>query len=299
MNVSTTPPATSKIENEPPHRSLPGRLIYWIKDHLPLIIVGVLIAAVVILTLWQRIFIMIRPGEAGVIYRPFSTGTVTDYVYPEGLHILSPFNTMHIYDARVQIQMHEFDVLTNRGLPIKLYIAIRYQPIYELISVLHQQVGPNYPHKIILPQIESVLRRNIGQYSPEDIFTNKEGVLSNIITLALEEVGRKYVKVDDIIIRALELPETVRKAIEEKLIHEQRLLAYDFRIRQEEQEAERKRIEALGIMLYQDIISETLDDQLIKWQGVQATMELSRSENAKVVVIGSGDQGLPVILGNQ
>ena len=152
---------------------------------------------------------------------------------------------------------------------------------------------------MILPQIESVLRRRIGQHSPEEIYTNKEGVLSNIISLAIQEVGQKFVEVDEIIIRTVELPEQVKTAIEEKLVYEQQHLAYQFRLDREEQEAERKRIEALGIMVYQDIISSTLDEKLLRWQGIQATLEIAKSDNSKVVVIGAGEQGLPIILGNQ
>lgn len=276
-----------------------SRFRFWIKDHLPYLIVFILILILVSVLLFQRIFIIIGTGQAGVLYRTFTTGTVTDFVYPEGLHIVNPFNTMHIYNARVQIILHEFDVLSNNGLPITLRIAIRYQPIYELISLLHMQVGPDYPDKIILPQIESVLRRNIGQYTPEDIYTNREGVLSNIVTLALEEVGRKYVNVDELIIRSLSLPEPVKKAIEQKLVYEQEYLAYQFRLDLEKQEAERKRIEAAGTMVYQEIISSTLSEQLILWQGVQATMELAKSDNAKIVVIGSNENGLPIILGGK
>jgi len=242
---------------------------------------------------------VIGPGQAGALYRPLTSGTVTDYVYPEGLQVLFPLNTMTIYDTRVQVIQHDLTVLTNRGLPITLKLAIRFRPIYELVGVLHQQVGVEYPKKVILPQIESVLRRRIGQHSPEEIYTNKEGVLSNIIALAIEEVGQKFVEVDEIIIRTVELPKPVRTAIEEKLIYEQRHLAYKFRLEQEKQEAERKRIEALGIMVYQDIISSTLDENLLRWQGIQATLEIAKSENSKVVVIGSGEQGLPIILGNQ
>ena len=252
-----------------------------------------------ILYFWNRIFIVIGPGQAGALYRPLTSGTVTDYVYPEGLQVLFPLNTMTIYDTRVQVIQHDLTVLTNRGLPITLKLAIRFRPIYELVGVLHQQVGVDYPKKVILPQIESVLRRRIGQHSPEEIYTNKEGVLSNIIALAIEEVGQKFVEVDEIIIRTVELPKPVRTAIEEKLIYEQRHLAYKFRLEQEKQEAERKRIEALGIMVYQDIISSTLDENLLRWQGIQATLEIAKSENSKVVVIGSGEQGLPIILGNQ
>jgi len=224
---------------------------------------------------------------------------VTDHVYPEGLHILQPLNSMHVYNTREQVIFHEFSVLTNSGLPIKLSLAVRFQPTYELIGMLHQQVGPDYPNKIILPQIESVLRRNIGSYSAEDIYTNREGVLSRTITLALEEVGRKFVRVDDIIIRSVELPESVRKSIEEKLVYEQQYLAYNFRLRAEQEEAKRKRIEAQGIESYQRIITPTLNDKLIQWQGIQATLELAKSNNTKVVVVGAGKNGLPIILGDK
>jgi regulator of protease activity HflC (stomatin/prohibitin superfamily) len=271
----------------------------WVKGKLPYLITLVLVLTLLILYFWSRIFVVIGPGQAGALYRPLTSGTITDYVYPEGLQVLFPLNKMTIYDTRVQVIQHDFTVLTNRGLPITLKLAIRFRPIYELVGVLHQQVGVDYPKKIILPQIESVLRRRIGQHSPEEIYTNKEGVLSNIIALAIEEVGQKFVEVDEIIIRTVELPKPVRTAIEEKLIYEQRHLAYKFRLEQEKQEAERKRIEALGIMVYQDIISSTLDENLLRWQGIQATLEIAKSENSKVVVIGSGEQGLPIILGNQ
>ena len=275
------------------------KILRWVKGKLPYLIALVLVLALLILYFWNRIFIVIGPGQAGALYRPLTSGTVTDYVYPEGLQVLFPLNTMTIYDTRVQVIQHDLTVLTNRGLPITLKLAIRFRPIYELVGVLHQQVGVDYPKKVILPQIESVLRRRIGQHSPEEIYTNKEGVLSNIIALAIEEVGQKFVEVDEIIIRTVELPKPVRTAIEEKLVYEQRHLAYKFRLEQEKQEAERKRIEALGIMVYQDIISSTLDENLLRWQGIQATLEIAKSENSKVVVIGSGEQGLPIILGNQ
>ena len=275
------------------------KILRWVKGKLPYLIPLILVLMLLILSFWNRIFIVIGPGQAGALYRPLTSGTVTDYVYPEGLQVLFPLNTMTIYDTRVQVIQHDLTVLTNRGLPITLKLAIRFRPIYELVGVLHQQVGVDYPKKVILPQIESVLRRRIGQHSPEEIYTNKEGVLSNIIALAIEEVGQKFVEVDEIIIRTVELPKPVRTAIEEKLIYEQRHLAYKFRLEQEKQEAERKRIEALGIMVYQDIISSTLDENLLRWQGIQATLELAKSENSKVVVIGSGEQGLPIILGNQ
>ena len=276
-----------------------NKLRSWAEVNSPYLIVGALLLILAIILLWSRILVVIKPGEAGVLYRMLTTGTVTDHVYAEGLHIVMPLNTMYKYDTRVQITLHELDVLTSSGLPIKLSLAVRYQVTYDLLGILHQQVGPDYPNKIILPQIESVLRRNIGQYTPEDIYTNRAEVLSKIISLALEEVGRRFIQVDDIIIRSVQLPEGVQKSIETKLVSEQQFLAYKFRLKMEAEEATRKGIEAEGIAAYQKTISKTLNDKLVQWQGIQATLELAKSPNSKVIVIGAGKAGLPIILSDK
>ncbi len=282
-----------------PPRSPWRRLSRFAGDSLPVVLIASLIVGLLALYFWSRVFVVVRSGEAGALYRLFWGGTVTDYVYPEGLHIVWPWNSMTIYNLRVQTVLHEFSVLTNKGLPIHLKLAIRYHPEYEMVGVLHKRVGPDYVHTIVVPQVESVLRRNIGKHDPEDIYTNKEGILTDIIVRAIEEAGQKFVYIDDIIIRTVALPDDVRDAIEDKLVYQQRWQAYEFRLAEERQEAERKQIEAEGIRAYQATVKETLDDQLIRWQGVQATLRLSESENAKVVVIGAGENGLPVILGSQ
>jgi len=261
------------------------------------LLVLIFIFVLTVVFLWPRIVHIVESGEVGVKYLLFSGGTVIDKVYPEGIHFTFPWDSMYIYNVRVQTKLHEFDVLTNMGLPIHLQLAIRFYPERDGVGVLHQELGPNYIESVVIPQIESVLRKNIGHYTPEEIYVNKEGVLSKIIVLAIEEAGQKFVRLDDIVIRRVDLPAPVREAIATKLIEEQKALAYTFILEKERQEAERKRIEAQGIQDYQNIISQTLNEQLIKWQGVQATLSLSESENAKIVVIGAGEQGLPIILG--
>jgi regulator of protease activity HflC (stomatin/prohibitin superfamily) len=272
---------------------------YWLRDKAPFFVVAILILIIVALFFFSRIFIVVHSGEAGVLYRTLTTGTETNYIFPEKLHIIYPWNTMHIYNVRVQTRYHELTVLTNKGLPITLKLAIRFKPEYDMVGLLHKHVGPDYVEKIIIPQIESVLRKNIGQLNPEDVYTNKEGVLNRILRIAIDEASRKYVNVDDIIIREVKLPDMVRTAIEEKLVEEQILQKYEFKLQVAGEEAKRKKIEAGGIRDYQQTINETLTASLIKWQAVNATERLIESQNAKVVIIGAGEQGLPVILGNQ
>lgn len=276
-----------------------GKFKSWVTDRLQGFLIFLLIVITTIIVLWPLMVITVHSGEAGVRYSRFFGGTITDYVYPEGIYLIWPFDKIYIYDVRWQTVMHEFGFLTNKGLLVRLKLAIRYMPDYELLGLLQKEVGPDYVNKIIIPQAESILRRHMGQHDPEDIYTNKEGLLSNIVSLALEEIGMKFVRVDDIIIRSVELPPAIVGAIEEKLVYEQRSKAYDFRLSIEKREAERKRIEAEGINSFQTIIKSTLDDRLLKWQGVQATLELAKSNNTKVVVIGAGTNGLPLILNSE
>ncbi len=256
-----------------------------------------LIILLIVAFLARRIFVFVGPGEAGILYRPLSTGTVIDFVYPEKLHIVNPINTMYIYNVREQVVNHEFFVLSIAGMPIKLSIAVRFKPQYNTLGLLHRDIGPDYVYTVILPHIESVLRRNIGRRTAEEIYTNKEGVLTDILVLAAFEVGKNYVEAKDILIRSLELPETVRQAIEDKLVQEQLFRSYEFRIQAATEEARRRKIEAQGISDYQAIITQTLTPSLLTWEGIQATHELAKSQNAKIVIFGQGDASLPIIMG--
>ncbi len=268
----------------------------WLREVLAYIIVGILLLSLGFAFFLPSIVITIHSGEAGVLYKWYF-GTVTDKIYPEGVHVIYPWDTMYIYNVRIQTVMHSFSILTNKGLPIEMSLAVRYRPEYEMLGVLHQEVGPDYVNTIIVPQVESVLRKRLSLYDPEAIYTNKHNILTLVVEEALEELGKKYITTDGIIIRSIVLPDTIQEAIETKLVEEQNAAKYVFTLKKEEQEAERKRIEAQGIKDFQKIIAQTLSESIIKWQGVSATLELAKSNNAKIVIIGSGKNGLPIILG--
>jgi len=254
-----------------------------------IVLVGLVIGVLVASALFNRIVYYVESGEAAVLYKTFEGGTQTDIVYGEGFHFVMPYNILYSYDVRIQTALHRFAVLTNKGLPIHLNLAVRFHPQYATLGLLHQRVGPDYVDAIVIPQIESVLRRNIGQHDPEDIYTNKAGILTDIIARAIEETGQKFVFIDDIIIRNVELPEDVEVAIEEKLVFEQQWKAYEFRLALEEREAERKRTEARGIRDFHKTINETLSDRILIWQDINATHALAESDNAKIVILPKGN----------
>lgn len=267
----------------------------WVRRKTPFLIVLLLIAALVVVFFWSKIVITIEPGEAGILFRRFS-GTEIDKVYSEGLHIFSPLDTVYIYEVRKQVAFHDFDVITNKGLTVHLSLAVRYRPEYELLGILHQRIGPDYLERVILPQIESVMRKQLGEYTAEQIYTNEAGLLTKAILAATDEVGRNYVEVEDIIIRSITLPPQIVTAIEDKLRQEEFMKSYEFRIQTAKKEADRLKIEAEGVKTHHQIVNESLSESILRYQGIQATEALASSPNAKVVVVGGGKDGLPLIL---
>ncbi|WP_186386691.1 MULTISPECIES: prohibitin family protein [unclassified Stappia] len=255
-----------------------------------------LLFGVGLVTLWNRVVVTIHSGEAGVLYR-WVSGTEMSNIYGEGLHIMWPWNRMYVYNVRLQTEQRQYHLLTQGGLPVSLEIAIRYKPDLRLLPLLHVTVGPEYLDKVVFPETEAVLRRAVGQYAPEEVYTSRRGFLESIVVNSLTNVEDRYVVVDDVLVRNVELPPAIRLAVERKLTLLEEEKAYQYRIGIEKQEAERKAIEAEGIRRYQDVVKQSLTEDLLRWQGVQATRDLASSPNAKTVVIGAGKDGLPLILG--
>lgn len=263
------------------------------KTEVILITLGLLFALVI---LYPYIFITIGSGHAGVKFLRFLGGTVTDKVYAEGIRIIAPWDKMYIYDVRVQEVKHEMAVLSVNGLKFDLKLSIRFHPDYEFLGILHKRVGQDYMEKIVIPEVESVLRRLIGKMKPEEVYTTKRAIVQKYILRAFLAINEKNIILDDVIIRHIELPPTIKIAIERKLEQQQIAQEYDFRIEREKKEKQRKKIEAEGIKLFQDIVTQSLTEKLLRWKGVEATLELAKSKNSKVIVIGGGRDGLPIIL---
>lgn len=247
---------------------------------------------------WNRIIIEIEAGQVGVLYRPFQGGTLTDRVFHEGLHLIMPYNQMTIYDRRIQRITKEIIVLANSGMEVRLFFTVRFHPIYEMAGVLHQEIGPDYVEKIVLPEIEAVIRKEVGEINAQFFYSEGEKINKKIFNEAFEELAQKYIKLDDVVISRIFLPETVQNSIQMKIKQKHLLQEYEFRKARAEEEKQRKVIEAKGINLYNEIVASSLSEKIITWKGIEATLALSESPNSKVVVIGAGDKGLPLILGN-
>jgi len=254
-----------------------------------------LITLLTILILWPRIVVTIYAGEGGVLFKRFS-GTVVNKVYNEGFFIIIPWDIMNHYNLRIQEKRHNFEVLSKQGLTIKIKISIRYRPDKGMLGMLHQKIGPNYLDSVVVPEVESVIRKYFGQLNDEEIYTSKKAILEKIKLDSTEQLADKFIILDDLIVRKIEFPEMVEKSIESKITEYHKYKEYEYRIEREKLEADRKLIEANGISRYKDIISKNITEAYLTWNGIQATLELAKSSNAKVVVIGSGKGGLPIIL---
>jgi regulator of protease activity HflC (stomatin/prohibitin superfamily) len=269
---------------------------------LPKIGLPVILLVVVVLIFVSKSSINIGYGEAGVLFKTFGGGVVTDEpALGEGFHIIAPWNKVYIYNVKQQeVFESKMQVLSSNGLEISLDISVLYQPKIEELGLLHKTKGENYLNIIIIPQIRAVARSVVGRYTPEQLYSTKRDAIQNEIFEETQKVvENQYVQLNAVLVRDVTLPIAIREAIERKLNQEQEALEYEFRIEKAKQEAERQRIDAEGKATANRILSASLTQKILQEKGIEATLKLSESPNSKVIVIGSGEGGLPIILGNQ
>lgn len=260
-----------------------------------LIAAGILVFAFVYFA--PTMFLTVHSGQVGVLYLRFFGGTQTDHVLGEGLKVVMPWDHLFIYSTRVQEVKDEMNVLTKEGLRVKLYLSIRYHPEPDMVGMLQQKVGPDYRDRIVVPEVESAMRRIMGEFGMDEVYGSKRGLVQKVINQSLESISQEFVKVDEIVIRRVELPRQLENAIETKMTQEERVQAYEYKLKQAELEAKRLKIKADGIKQYNNILSSSLTPAILRWKGIEATEQLAKSPNAKTVFIGPKGSDLPVILG--
>ncbi|MDM0053049.1 prohibitin family protein [Variovorax sp. J22R115] len=286
---------------------------------LPLIVVALLVLWLFVY-LAIDIFIAIKPGQGGVLWKRFGGGTVTERFYGEGLHVIPPWDNMYVYELRYQQQSREFEVLSSDGLLYTVEVTLRYRLRQESLGLLHKCVGPGYVETMLLPELGAVTRLVTAQLRPDELYTLRRQASEAEIRDKLRlEIGpcaprhegptdavdteapatERYFEASDVFIRRVMLPPKVADAIESKLAQRQQVLEYDYLIDKERKEAQRKTIQANGIREFNELVGRGISPSVLQWHGIDATLELARSPNSKVVVIGSHEKtGLPLILGS-
>ncbi len=259
----------------------------------------IVVALIVLIAFWSRMTITIEAGHGGVLFKTFGGGLDTENTYGEGFHFIAPWNKMYDYEVRQQEVAETMNVLSSNGLEISVDVSVWYQPQYSQLGFLHGKIGQTYVQRIVIPSLRASTRSVIGRYTPEDIYSTKRDLIQDeIFDETTKILSDKFVQVNRILIRAIVLPPTIKQAIESKLKQEQESLEYEFKLEKAQKEAERQRIDAEGKAVANRILSESLTDKILKEKGIGATLELAKSPNTKVVVIGNSKNGMPIILGD-
>ncbi len=265
---------------------------------LPIIIISV-IGFIVFMTLSSSLFYTIEATERAVVFYPFGQGLDKENVITPGLHFKAPWNDVYTYRVNEANSEENMDVLDKNGLSIHIDVSVRFYPLPDKIGYVHENFTQDFVNILVIPEVRSTVRQVMGRYTAEEIYSTKRAEVELSIKEETETtLSRNYVHATAVLIRSIELPAQIKSAIEDKLQKEQESLAYQFRLATEKSEAERKRIAAEGESRANLIINNSLTPNLLKMRGIEATLELAKSPNSKVIVVGSGKDGLPMILGN-
>ena len=240
----------------------------------------------------------VASGNRGIVFKTFGGGTSRE-VLGEGMHVMPIWNNVVAYDTRVHEMKEQLVVLSSNGLTLRVDASVRYRPKADELFELQTQIGPDYDQKLVAPVVRSEARKVFGRYQPEEIYsTRREEIEKQIYDEVTRALEGKHVVVEAVLVRDVDLPDAIKTAIADKLAEEQRAQKMRFTLDRERQEAERKQIEAEGIAKYQNIVRQGLTPEYLQFKGIEATERLSSSPNAKVVIVGAGKGGLPVILGD-
>lgn len=256
-----------------------------------------MIGLLLVLALAPRIFIFVNAGEAGVLFRRFFGGVDTTKVYGEGIHLIFPWDTMTVYDIKVQEHSVTLDALSENGLSLKMTVSARYYPGYDTLGLLHQRIGRDYVKKVVEPVVESAVRSTTGEYRADEVYSSQGPIVFEINGRASTELSENFIRLDSILIKKVELPPFIQRAVEAKEEQRELLQSYSYRLRTEKEEALRKQIEAYGWSNFNTVLSRSITPSLLQWRGIKATENLAASPNSKIVIVGNKADSLPVILG--
>jgi prohibitin 2 len=305
----------------------------FVLRHLPGLSFVTLVALLITVVLWPYVVITVPSGYVGVLWKRFNgldlycwcwvgRGTVLDprELREEGLHIIWPWDKLYLYNLRLQSTTDTYNAISKDGVNVKAQISVRYQLLHNSVAVLHKFIGPDFLTSVVNPEIGSQARQVISQYTAEAVYTSREQIqkeirdatqrslAANLNKLvqpeAMEQPDPKHyndflqdaIQILDTLVLSIELPPDIVAAINRQTEQYYMIQEYKFRVEREAEESKRKQIEADGIAAFQKTVSQGISESYLRWRGIEATLMLAQSPNAKIVVIGSGRDGLPIIL---
>jgi len=315
----------------PPKRR---RVWRWFR-HLARLSLGLTVGLFIAVVLWPYVVITVPSGSVGVLWKRLNgfdiycwcfvgRGTVLDprNLRDEGLHIIAPWDKIFIYNLRLQSKTETINAISKDGVNVLAQINVRFQLQHDSVGVLHKFLGPAYMSTVVMPEIGSRGRAIISLYSAQEVYTSRESIQSQIrdgakkylrdhlnalIQMeAMEQPDPKHyydflqnsIRILDTLVLSIELPPAIVAAINRQTQQFYQIQEYKFRVQREAEESKRKQIEANGIAAFQRTVSKGISESYLRWRGIEATLALAKSQNSKIVIIGAGKDGLPIILGN-
>ena len=260
-----------------------------------LAIIGLAIVGLIAIILLFNCVTRIGTGNVGVLTL---FGRVTGETLPEGIHIINPLKTVNELSIRSQSVKESANVPSSEGLMMSLDTSLIYHLNPDRAAEVFQKLGPRYEDVVIEPSLRSAIREATASHSANALYSGERDAVAKQIFESLNtQLTARGMIIENILLRDIQLPATLKQSIELKQQAEQEALAMNFRLQKETQEAQRKRIEAQGVRDFQQIVAQGITPSLLEWKGIEATENLAKSTNAKVVVIGNPKNGLPLILG--
>jgi regulator of protease activity HflC (stomatin/prohibitin superfamily) len=258
-------------------------------------LIGLAIAGLLLVILLFSSVTRVGTGHVGVLTL---FGKVTGETLGEGMHLINPLKTNNELSIQTQTLKESASVPSSEGLMMSLDTSLIYHLNPDRAAEVFQKIGADYENVVVEPTLRSAIREATASHTANALYTGeREMVGKQIYDQVSAQLNQRGLSVENVLLRDIQLPATLKAAIEAKQQAEQESLAMNFRLQKETQEAQRKRIEAAGVRDFQQIVAQGITPSLLEWKGIEATENLAKSANTKVVVIGNNKNGLPLILG--
>lgn len=258
-------------------------------------LIGLGLAAFLIVILVFASVTRVGTGHVGVLTL---FGRVTNETLGEGIHLINPLKTNNELSIQTQTLKESASVPSSEGLMMALDTSLIYHLSPDRAAEVFQKIGADYENIVVEPTLRSAIRESTASHTANALYTGeREMVAKQIFEQVNDQLAKRGITVENVLLRDIQLPATLKASIEAKQQAEQEALAMNFRLQKETQEAQRKRIEAAGVRDFQQIVAQGITPSLLEWKGIEATETLAKSPNTKVVVVGNPKNGLPLILG--
>jgi prohibitin 1 len=259
-------------------------------------LVGLGVAALLLVILFFSAVTKVGTGHVGVLtlFGKVQSGETLG----EGIHLINPMKTNNELSIQTQTLKESASVPSSEGLMMRLDTSLIYHLNPDRAAEVFQKIGADYETVVVEPTLRSAIREATASHTANALYTGeREMVAKQIYDQVTTQLNQRGLIVENVLLRDIQLPATLKASIEAKQQAEQEALAMNFRLQKETQEAQRKRIEAAGVRDFQQIVAQGITPSLLEWKGIEATENLAKSPNSKVVVIGNNKNGLPLILG--